>query len=289
MAQPLANRVGTLIQHPQFIWWCGHCLVFTCFAIHLSYWITFRANEGASYYYTAYLGAMLSYGVVIYKSFGTPAPTWEYFQKINRDENVFYLVLACVWFMNAPVFATLLPYATFSLFHLITYIRQNIIPTCFPSTVPGPSSSHSSSASSYENYAVNASKFIQSWVHKNYDKAMRTVSFVEVVVITNVLIWNVLTFHLRFFTLFVYFIFLRMRYHMNSYTQQAFSDVARFLDGLLLPSANHSIHPYVTNLYRQAKSAVIWAGQFQPQSGRFNPQTSNPQSARFQSRAGNTQ
>ncbi|CAG8607735.1 43460_t:CDS:2 [Gigaspora margarita] len=247
--QPLANRVGTLIQHPQFIWWCGHCLVFTCFAIHLSYWITFRANEGASYYYTAYLGAMLSYGVVIYKSFGTPAPTWEYFQKINRDENVFYLVLACVWFMNAPVFATLLPYATFSLFHLITYIRQNIIPTCFPSTVPGPSSSHSSSASSYENYAVNASKFIQSWVHKNYDKAMRTVSFVE----------------------------------------QAFSDVARFLDGLLLPSANHSIHPYVTNLYRQAKSAVIWAGQFQPQSGRFNPQTSNPQSARFQSRAGNTQ
>ncbi|CAG8668107.1 17807_t:CDS:2 [Dentiscutata erythropus] len=191
--QPLVNRIGTLVQHPQFTWWCGHCIVFFCFIIHLFYWITFRASEGASFYYTAYLGAMLSYGVVIYKSFGTPAPTWEYFQKINRDENVFYLVLACVWFMNAQVFA-------------------------------------------------NASRFIQSWVHKNYDKAMRTVSFVE----------------------------------------QAFSDVARFLDGMLLPSANNSIHPYIANLYRQAKSAVIWAGQFQPQSGR---QTSNSQSGRFQSRA----
>ncbi|CAG8815761.1 18239_t:CDS:1, partial [Racocetra fulgida] len=53
---------------------------------------------------------------------------------------------------------------------------------------------------------------------------------------------------------------------------QAFSDVARFLDGLLLPSANNNVHPYVTNLYRQAKSAVIWAGRFQPQSGRFNSQ-----------------
>ncbi|CAG8518353.1 218_t:CDS:2 [Scutellospora calospora] len=263
--QPLVNRVGTLVKHPQFTWWCGHCIVFFCSIIQTYYWITFRAVDGASYYYTAYLGAMLSYGVVIYKSFGTPAPTWEYFQKINRDENVFYLVLACVWFMNAPVFA-------------------NILPTFFPSTVFGPSSSHSSSASPYEQYAANTSRFIQSWVHKNYDKAMRTVSFVEVVVITNVLIWNVLT----FFTLFVYFIFLRMRYHMNTYTQQAFSDVARFLDGMLLPSANNNIHPFVSNLYRQAKSAVIWAGRFQPQSGRFNSQSTNPQSSRFQSQAGST-
>ncbi|CAG8745508.1 23322_t:CDS:2 [Cetraspora pellucida] len=250
--QPLVNRVGTLVRHPQFIWWCGHCVVFFCSLFHLYYWLTFRAAEGASYYYTAYLGAMLSYGVVIYKSFGTPAPTWEYFQKINRDENVFYLVLACVWFMNASVF------------------------------VSGSSSSHSSSASPYEQYAANVSRFIQSWVHKNYDKAMRTVSFVEVVVITNVLIWNVLT----FFTLFVYFIFLRMRYHMNTYTQQAFSDVARFLDGLLLPSASNNVHPYVTNLYRQAKSAVIWAGRFQPQSGRFNSQGANPPAGRFQPHAG---
>ncbi|CAG8468295.1 15341_t:CDS:2 [Cetraspora pellucida] len=250
--QPLVNRVGTLVRHPQFIWWCGHCVVFFCSLFHLYYWLTFRAAEGASYYYTAYLGAMLSYGVVIYKSFGTPAPTWEYFQKINRDENVFYLVLACVWFMNAPVFVTLLPYATFSLFHLITYIRANILPTFFPSSVSGSSSSHSSSASPYEQYAANISRFIQSWVHKNYDKAMRTVSFVEVVVITN----------------------------------QAFSDVARFLDGLLLPSASNNVHPYVTNLYRQAKSAVIWAGRFQPQSGRFNSQGANPPAGRFQPHAG---
>ncbi|CAG8600817.1 11952_t:CDS:10 [Diversispora eburnea] len=168
--------------------------------------------------------------------------------KLNRDENVFYLGLAVLWFFNTPVIVTILPYATFSLFHLITYFRTNILQTFFPQSRQSHSSreSHSSRApklSQYEKWANSASKFISTWVHQNYDQAMRIVSFFEVVVITSMLIWNVLTFY------------------MNKFTTQTFRDVGNYLDRLLLPpSANPNIPPFVTKAYQHAKSAVIWAG-----------------------------
>ncbi|RHZ76467.1 hypothetical protein Glove_197g50 [Diversispora epigaea] len=260
--QQIASRLWTLAKHPQFIWWLGHCVVLFCSFFYFYYWITFRAAEGESYYYTAYLGAMLSYGVVVYKSAGIPQPNWEYFQRLNRDENVFYLGLAVLWFFNTPVIVTILPYATFSLFHLITYFRTNILQTFFPPPRQ-PHSSRVPQTSQYEKWANSTSKFISTWVHQNYDQAMKTVSFFEVVVITAMLIWNVLTFKLRLYILLVYFLFLRIRFHMSKFTAQTFHNVGNFLDkSLLPPSASPNIPPYVTKAYLHAKSAVIWAGRF---------------------------
>ncbi|CAB4376092.1 unnamed protein product [Rhizophagus irregularis] len=256
--QPLANRLWILVKHPQFTWWCGHCIVLFCTTIYFWYWITLSWPEGINYYYTAYLGAMLSYGVVVYKSFGSPQLNWEYFQKINKDENVFYLTLALMWFMSTPVFVTLIPYATFSLFHFITYLRANIL----QAFSPAPAHSSSGSSSGTQTRANSASKFIQIWVHKNYEPAMNMVSFVEVVVITLFLLFNIVTLQLRFITLLFYCFFLRMRYLMNTYTQQVFAAVARFLDERLLPpSASPSIPPPVTKAYQHAKNAIIWMGR----------------------------
>lgn len=266
--QPLANRILPLVKHSQFTWWLGHCAVLFCSFFYFYYWITFRPSEGASYYYTAYLGAMLSYGVVVYKTFGTPQLTRKYFQKINNNENVFYLGLSIIWFINAPVIVTLLPYATFSLFHSITYFRVKILQTLFPpsSHQSNSGSQSSSTPSSYERWANDTSRFIATWVDRHHNQAMKTASFFEVVVITLTLIWNVLMFRLRFFTLITYFFFLRMRFHMNTFTKQVFVDLGQFLDGFLLPpSASPSVPSYVTKAYRHAKSAVIWAGRYNPQ------------------------
>ncbi|RIA83205.1 hypothetical protein C1645_834154 [Glomus cerebriforme] len=254
--QPLANRLWILVKHPQFTWWCGHCIVLFCTTIYFYYWITLSWSEGINYYSAAYLGAMLSYGVVVYKSFGLPQLNWEYFQRINRDENVFYLMLAFMWFTSTPVFVTLIPYATFSLFHFITYLRANVLQAVSPAPPP------SSSSSGTQIRTNSASKYIQIWVHKNYEPAMKMVSFVEVVVITLFLLFNIVTLQVRFITLLVYCFFLRMRYTMNHYTQQAFATVAQKLDELLLPpSASPNIPPPVTKAYQHAKNAVIWAGR----------------------------
>jgi len=262
--QPLANRAWTLAKHPQFFWWCGHCIVLFCTSFYFWYWITFSSSEGVNFYHVAYFGAMLSYGVVIYKSFGTPRLNWEYFQKINKDENVFYFLLAFMWFMSTPVFVTLVPYATFSLFHFITYFRTNILQTFFPPP-------HPSGPPGAQNEWVNkTSKYIQTWVHNNYDQAMKIVSFVEVVVITSFLLLNILTFQLAIIIFFSYCIFLRMRYHMNPYTREVFDIVTQALDRKIF--GNPNVPPLLIKAYQHTKSAVIWFGN--------NNQSNIPQGSR---------
>jgi hypothetical protein len=40
-----------------------------CTAFYIPYWATFNSKAGAHWYSRAFLGALVSYGVVVYKSF----------------------------------------------------------------------------------------------------------------------------------------------------------------------------------------------------------------------------
>ncbi len=74
-------------------------------------------SGGLSRWYTAtYLGAILSYCVVVYKSFGVPQLNKPYIQRALMDENVQYLFLAVYWFMSKPIFITILPLSPFPSF-----------------------------------------------------------------------------------------------------------------------------------------------------------------------------
>ena len=52
-----------------------------------------------------------------YKSLGTPQLNKAYVQRALMDENVQYLLLALYWYLQKPIYITLIPFATFSLFH----------------------------------------------------------------------------------------------------------------------------------------------------------------------------
>ncbi|CAG8532869.1 334_t:CDS:2 [Paraglomus brasilianum] len=256
--QPLGLRIKELVQHFQFVWWIGHCtVVISTFAYFLNL-VLWRSEEAAWWYYWAYRGAILSYGIVVYKSYGLPSWDWDYIRSINRDENIFYLALALVWHSYPPIIATLIPNATFSLFHFLTYLRTNVIPTFAPQAASSPRAGTKPALS-------GLSKSIQTWVNTYYEGAMRIVSFTEVVVITASLIWNIITLQVPLYTLLIYGFFLRIRYHMNQYTKRTFSHLGQRLDSWLLPpSADSRIPPYVTNAYRHAKTAVAWFGQVHP-------------------------
>ena len=45
-----------------------------CTAFYIPYWATFNSKAGAHWYARAFLGALVSYGVVVYKSF--PVSIW---------------------------------------------------------------------------------------------------------------------------------------------------------------------------------------------------------------------
>lgn len=76
------------------LWASGHLLVLL--ATLITYFNLF--NTPYKSYYLAYLGVILSWAIVVYKSLGVPQPTKLYLRRALMDENVQYLLLALYWF-----------------------------------------------------------------------------------------------------------------------------------------------------------------------------------------------
>lgn len=117
----------------------GHLTVLLGTVYTLIGLVTFSSRSKS--YYISYTGAILSWGIVVvstspaptgpvssqpdvclsfpvqYKSLGTPQLNKAYIQRALLDENVQYLLLALYWYLQKPIYITLIPFATFSLFH----------------------------------------------------------------------------------------------------------------------------------------------------------------------------
>lgn len=260
MARPSAST-------PHLIWAAGH---FLCFLSGLRYLLgtalLSTSNGALSRWYTAtYLGAIISYCVVVYKSFGLPQLNKPYIQRALMDENVQYLFLAVYWFWSKPIFITLIPFVTFSLFHVLTFIRTTVLPILLPPSTPAPAAT--SGAGGAPAQPGKLSKFIQSWVKANYDPAMRFVAYAEVAIFARVL-FGALLFRNSLMAPLFYAHFLRLRFYMSSFTRAAFQRVKGVMDGWV---SHQSCPPVVRKAYltltdlvgRYASSVLSVQGQGQ--------------------------
>lgn len=177
-------------------------------------------------YTLAYLGALVSYGVVVYKSSvapsSRPALTKASVSRVVLDENVQYLALSAYWLWHRarPIPITLLPFVVFSLFHVLTFIRTTLIPLLFPPpTSPAPTA-----GTSAPTFTKKVQSGIQTWVKANYDLAMRVVAYAEVVILLRLLLGAVLLQNSLLAPL-LFAHFLRFRYVMSSFTRQAIDHV----------------------------------------------------------------
>ncbi|KAI9249188.1 hypothetical protein BDA99DRAFT_590232 [Phascolomyces articulosus] len=252
-ASSLQDRVVNLVQTLQFAWFFGHVLTLLGSALHLLSLVTFRSATKP--YTIAYVGALISYGVVIYKSHGKPQLNTRYAQRLVMDENVQYLLLALYWFLSKPISVTLVPYATFSTFHALGYIRSNIIPTLFP-VPPSTASSSGGNNNRPVTWQAKTQQGIKSWTDKNYDTAMRFVAQIEVVGIMGRLLLGV--FRLQIMSIFLYAQFLRFRYHLSSYTRQAFTRLRLALDQV---SQDPRVPPVVGKAYVTVRDMITRYGQ----------------------------
>lgn len=57
----------------------------------------------AKTYRVSYLGALLSYAIVVTKSLGMPSLNQAWLRRAFVDENVQYMVLALYWFISKPI------------------------------------------------------------------------------------------------------------------------------------------------------------------------------------------
>lgn len=191
------------------------------------------------------------------------------------DENVQYLFLAVYWFMSKSIFITLIPFVTFSLFHVLTFLRTTVIPIAFPSASPAPATNQAAAAAGGatptqpSGPTAKVAKFIQGWVKANYDPAMRFVAYAEVAIFARVL-FGALLFRNSLMAPLFYAHFLRLRFYMSSFTRAAFQHVKSILDGYTqhqsCPPVVRKAYLTLTDLISRYASSVL-SVQDQPAPG----------------------
>ncbi|KAF9392518.1 hypothetical protein CPB97_000600 [Podila verticillata] len=240
----LGERIQALVKGPQFAWWVGHVVLLICTLFYLPYWLTFRYSAGAHWYTRAFLGAILSYGVVVYKSFPEIQFNAQFLQAAFTEENTLYFIMAIYWWQSTPMLAPLIPYAVFAIFNALTYVRTNILALAFGDANTAQASS--------------LSKTIESIVDNNHNVAMSAVALFEIVGVMGSLILGALTFQSSFFSPILYAFFLRFRYFFNPHTRSAFTLLQARLDGLVLN--NPKVPPQALKAYGMAQRALVQFG-----------------------------
>jgi hypothetical protein len=248
-----------------YTWAAGHGILLLSTLRYLLAYVTFKSAAYVFWYRFAFVGAILSYAIVCYKSMGTPQRNMAYLQRALADENVQYFGLAIYWLTVKPIPIALVPYAIFSLFHTLTFLRTTVIPKALGS---GGAPATGSGTPTHP-----LSKKLQSWIKANYDYAMQAVAYTEVAILVRVVL-GLFFFQNSFLTPILFAHFLRQRYYHSTFTREVLASLDARVTGLL---ANPSIPPIAVTVYTQAKGMVgKWAGSaLQPQA----PQGAAPRRA----------
>ncbi|KAK4663590.1 Transmembrane nucleoporin [Podospora pseudopauciseta] len=235
---PLPQRLQKLASTLQFAWFAGHAVLILCITRYAFSWIRFNYYGGmASFCYrSAFVAAASTYGIVVYK-------TWRARQKTGAkqpggalgylsDENVQYLLMALVWLFMPQYPLALLPYGIYSIFHVATYTRANVIPTIAPpqKLVPGAAASPNGKPQYAPHPMADA---IGSFVKKYYDSSMSVVASLEIGLWARILL-SALFFQRRSWILIaVYTAFLRARYAQSSHVKNSFAQLEARVDNLI--------------------------------------------------------
>jgi len=256
--------------YPHYAWAGGHFLLLAASLRYLLAWITFKSVAYVFWYKLAFAGALASYAIVVYKSLGTPQPNAAYVRKAMADENFQYFVLALYWFFARPMALVLVPYATFSLFHVLTFLRTNVLPRWLPAT-PAPGQAE-------RNPQSPIAKALHAWVKANYDPAMRCVAWTELVILARVIVGGVigllpyisrLPLKNSIATPLLFAHFLRLRYFHSSFTRQ----VVHASDVYISKYAGApDTHPTVKKVVEASRLIIMKWGS----TGAIQPQANGP-------------
>ncbi|KAI5779353.1 hypothetical protein EDC01DRAFT_621521, partial [Geopyxis carbonaria] len=183
-------------------------------------------STGASIAYRlAFMSAAATYGIVVYKAYRARLRNGNFPKgqqaaiKILGDENVQYLLMALVWLYSKPVYFAMFPFAVYSTFHFLTYLRANLIPTITP-VAAGQS-------------PPAVSDTISKFVKNNYDASMHLVANLELFLWARVFLYC-LVFKNSWVLLALYTIFLRARVAQSPFVRDALKGIELKGDALVV-------------------------------------------------------
>ncbi|PMD50398.1 uncharacterized protein K444DRAFT_546723 [Hyaloscypha bicolor E] len=236
--QPLQQRLLQLAQTLQFAWFVGHLsLLFCIFRYSLSYITLNYYSRWAQFSYrTAFISAAVTYGIVVYKAFRARSRAGSKAQggvlALAADENVQYLAMALVWLFSPQYPLAMLPFGIYSIFHVATYTRTNLIPTIQPPVAQAPVAGASPSAK--PQYKPNAlAETIGKFVKEYYDASMGLVAVLEILLWGRLFLSAIMFAKGSWILIAIYTAFLRSRYAQSAFVQGQFRQLEARIDSLV--------------------------------------------------------
>ena len=158
--------------------------------------------------------------------------------------------MALVWLFSRQVPLALLPFMVYSIFHVATYTRTNLIPT----VQPAPAGAASPGGRPPQNALADT---IGRFVKEYYDTSMMLVASLELFLWFRILFMAIIFTKGSWILLVVYTVFFRARYSQSTFVQGAILEGSRRVDALM---AQQSVPPPVRQAWETFKGLVVKAG-----------------------------
>jgi hypothetical protein len=154
--------------------------------------------------------------------------------------------MAAIWSFSRQTPLALLPFAVYSVFHVATYIRSNVLPTFQPTTVtPQPGARPKATGPVADG--------IQRFIKEYYDSSMTLVAMLELALWVRLLGSAVLFQRGSWLLLLAYSVFLRARFAQSSFVQGAVANLSARGDATF---ANKSADPRARMVWEQVKDVL---------------------------------
>lgn len=246
---PLPQRLMALAQTLQFGWFVGHLtLLLSAIRYFLSY-MTFHyySTWAKISYRTAFLSAAFTYGIVVYKAYRARMRAGSRQQNtplvMATDENAQYLAMALVWLFSRQIPLAILPFAVYSIFHVATYTRNNLLPIL----QPPPRQQTADGKPPANPIAEMLGRFVKEY----YDNSMGLVAMLEVATWVRLLLSFVTMSRGAIFLFVAYTAFLRARYAQSGFMHAQVQDMVARIDAMV---ANQSTPPVARQAWGTLKS-----------------------------------
>jgi transmembrane protein 33 len=266
----LTDRLLRQAQSLQSVWFLGHVSMLWFSFRYALFYISMKSytSWAAFSYRVAFFSAAVTYGIVVYKGFRARVRQGRSTGALALagDENVQYLgksfasryeiandesAMALVWLVSRQLPLALIPFAVYSIFHVATYIRGNILPTIYPPTsTPAPSSSSDAARPRPTGAVADA---IGNFIRDYYDASMTIVALLEII------LWFRLLFPAIIFTkgswilIAVYTVFLRARFAQSKFVRDALANLGARADALV---AQQGMDPRLRQGWEGAKGGL---------------------------------
>jgi transmembrane protein 33 len=153
--------------------------------------------------------------------------------------------MALVWLFSRQIPLAILPFTVYSVFHVATYVRANLIPTIQPPPA---------GAKSQSGLAETIGKFVKEY----YDMSMALVAVLEIALFFRVFGSALLFQKGSWILLVVYTVFFRARFAQSTFVQNAIAQGVARIDAQL---ANQSSPPAARQAWGTFKNIIQQAAE----------------------------